>query len=327
MMLRPDQSDGRDIYSFAGGWTWFDVRTNDWLSPWIGELRMQYPYSGEWFDLASSLKGRNYLSVRFKGGVEPVLMGTMLYHVTEGAPQVSRSEQFYFYVEDGILITVNLDDYTRSAMAEEDRRSMLHQCERPIDGLCVLARTILHYFHEGMDRFEGNLRLVEQDMQKHNRRSLLDRILTARFELLDWNNLFIPFQELIAAMKEGYHDSLEGSRSFQQLRHRVERLEQLFRHYEREIDTLVSIDDAVSSFRGNEIMKTLTIFTVVFTPPTVIGGIWGMNFENLPTIKTSWGFTVIILITLIWMSGIYLWMRSKGWTGDLLRVKSRDKNI
>lgn len=325
-MLGPDRMEGQDIYTFAGGWKWYDVRTDNWQSSWIGELRTRYPYTAEWFDQASTLKERNYLSVRFKDGVEPVIMGTMMYKVTDDADHY-KSEQFYFYTDDQVLITINLDDHTRSVMAKSERASMLHQCQKPVDGMFVLARAILHYYHAGMDHFEHNLRLVESDMRTRNRKSLMDSILTSRFELLEWSNLFIPFQELIAAAKEGYHGELDSSRSFQQLLHRVERMEKLIHHYEREIDTLVSIDDAISAFRGNEIMKTLTIFTVVLTPATVVGAIWGMNFENLPAIKTFWGFAVVSGFTLLWTGGMYLWMRAKGWTGDLLQVKSSNKNL
>lgn len=192
-------------------------------------------------------------------------MGTMLYKVTDDADHY-KSEQFYFYTDDQVLITINLDDHTRSVMAKSERASMLHQCQKPVDGMFVLARAILHYYHAGMDQFEHNLRLVESDMRTRNRKSLMDSILTSRFELLEWSNLFIPFQELIAAAKEGYHGELDSSRSFQQLLHRVERMEKLIHHYEREIDTLVSIDDAISAFRGNEIMKTLTILRLCSRP-------------------------------------------------------------
>ncbi|GAE09410.1 magnesium transporter CorA family protein [Paenibacillus sp. JCM 10914] len=318
--------EGQDIYTLAGGWEWYDVRVGGFKSELIGEWKIHDPYTMEWLDLAATLEGRDYLSVRYKDGVEPVLMGSLLYVVTEEGKNQQIPEQFYFYADGSVLITINLDDHTRRSMAKSERVSMLHQCERPVEGLFVLARTILHYYHTGMDRFEVNLRQVEARMRERNRRTLMDAILTARFELLDWSNRFIPFQELLAASREGYHDSLDDSRAFNQLQYRVERLGQLIHHYEREIDTLVSIDDAISGFRGNEIMKTLTIFTVVFTPATVIGAVWGMNFENLPGIETPWGFIVVTGITLAWMGGMYWWLRTKGWTGDLLRVKARKKN-
>ena len=73
-------------------------------------------------------------------------MGTMLYKVTDDADHY-KSEQFYFYTDDQVLITINLDDHTRSVMAKSERASMLHQCQKPVDGMFVLARAILHYYH------------------------------------------------------------------------------------------------------------------------------------------------------------------------------------
>lgn len=317
----------QNVYTFAGGWTWYDLQIDDWDAPLMGELRNQFPYTGRWFDYASTLKGKNYLSVRFPEGINPIMIGSILYTVTTEIDDEKKNEQFYFYIDDQVLMTFNLDEHTRGVMREAGRVSMMHQCSRPIDGMFVLSRAILHYFHVGMDRFEEKLRSVESEMEKQNKRYLMDSILNSRFELIYWNNLFISFQELIAAAKEGYLDSLEDSRFYKQLFHRVERMEKLFQHYEREIDTLVSIDDAIAGFRGNEIMKTLTIMTVIFTPATVVGAIWGMNFENLPLIKVSWGFTASILFTLAMTVGMYMWMHVKGWTGDLLRVKSKNKNI
>lgn len=321
------QEEGQCVYTFASGWTWYDLQIDDWSSPLIGELRSSFPHTSKWFDLASSLKDKNYLSVRFPDGTDPIMVGATLYTVATNLNDDQSNEQFYFYLDKEVLITFNLDEHTRGVMREDDRVSMMHQCPRPIDGMFVLSRVILHYFHVGMDKFEVKLRKVEAGMRQHNKRHLMDSILSSRFELIQWNNLFIPFLELIAASKEGYLESLDNSRFYKQFLYRVERMERLFHHYEREIDTLVLIDDAVSGVRGNDIMKTLTIMTVIFTPATVIGSIWGMNFENLPLITVSWGFTASMLLILAMTGGMYMWMHMKGWTGDLLKVRSRNKDM
>ena len=86
-----------------------------------------------------------------------------------------------------------------------------------------------------------------------------------------------------------------------------------------EIDTLLMMDDAISNFRGNDIMKTLTIFTALFTPAAVVGGIWGMNFNHIPWASEPWGFMVMTLIIVIATLCIYGWLWKKGWTGDLLK--------
>lgn len=106
----------------------------------------------------------------------------------------------------------------------------------------------------------------------------------------------------------------------------MERMEVLFERYEKEIDTMISMDNAISGFRGNEIMKTLTIVTTVFTPVMAVGAIWGMNFENLPWIQTRLGFTGVMLGTLLITAGMYYWMYLKGWTGDLLNNQRQVKD-
>lgn len=40
----------------------------------------------------------------------------------------------------------------------------------------------------------------------------------------------------------------------------------------------------------NDIVKVFTIMSVVFLPPTLIASIYGMNFEHIPFLHTSWGF-------------------------------------
>ena len=48
--------------------------------------------------------------------------------------------------------------------------------------------------------------------------------------------------------------------------------------------------------RQNEIMKVLTIVTTIFMPLTLITGWYGMNFSNMPELKSSWGYGIVILV-------------------------------
>ncbi|MGI2168785.1 magnesium transporter CorA family protein [Shewanella sp. MF05960] len=70
---------------------------------------------------------------------------------------------------------------------------------------------------------------------------------------------------------------------------------------------------SVSAHKTNRVMMTLTLVTAIFLPLTVIAGIYGMNFDNMPELKWSYGyFAVLILMALIAVSG--LWMaKIKRW--------------
>ncbi|KQY93060.1 magnesium transporter [Paenibacillus sp. Root52] len=313
----------RDRLSFSNKWQWWD-----WVAPdkesmdeVLHELTESFPEMQYWLRKIPEVHS-NYLSVRFMNGEEPVIFGSLLYAVKNEKDSERKENQMFFYVDQSTLVTLNMDNNTRGIMNTGERAAMLNQCNEARDGMFVLFRAILHYYHVGMDHFEMNLRELERKMESRNARTLMDQILVSRYELLYWSNQFIPFSELIAASKEAYLDEIQDNRFFRQLQHRIERIERLFQHYEKEIDTLISIDNATSGVRGNEIMKTLTIVTSVFTPATAAGAIWGMNFENLPLIDKTWGVVLVIALILGSMSGMYIWMMMKGWTGDLLRMKS-----
>lgn len=312
------------------GWLWIDleVKEDEWDSPNVRRLWQDYPLTREWLDALPKLES-NQLSVRFPDGREPILYGSLFYSVQEEIRDAQADCLLaHFFVSSDVLVTINLDANTTQVMNQKDNEIMLLDCPRPVDGLFVLTRVILHYFRVGMDRFERNLRKVEELMKKRNRKYLMDQILSARFELLHWSNLFIPFLELVTAAREAYLEQMEDSIPFRRFLYRAERMSGLVQHYEKEIDTLISIDDAVSGFRGNDIMKTLTIMTAVFTPATVIGAIWGMNFDFLPWVKQGlFGFALICGVTLLTTVGFYIWIRAKGWTGDLLEVEEENSNL
>ena len=68
-----------------------------------------------------------------------------------------------------------------------------------------------------------------------------------------------------------------------------------------------------ASHRSNEVMRVLTVFSIFFMPLNFIAGIYGMNFEHMPELKTSWGYPVVLLSMGFITAAIYLWARRKGW--------------
>jgi magnesium transporter len=63
----------------------------------------------------------------------------------------------------------------------------------------------------------------------------------------------------------------------------------------------------------NYIFKVLTVVTVCISLPTLIAGVYGMNFENMPELKTVYGYPLAIVGMII--SGIlpFVYFRRKKW--------------
>ncbi len=63
----------------------------------------------------------------------------------------------------------------------------------------------------------------------------------------------------------------------------------------------------------NNILKIFSVATVFLLPPSVIAGIFGMNFAHMPGLQQPWGFGVAIAAMVVSAVGPYLWFRQRGW--------------
>ena len=50
----------------------------------------------------------------------------------------------------------------------------------------------------------------------------------------------------------------------------------------------------LSSHRLNQVMRVLTVITVIFVPLSFLAGVYGMNFDNMPELHTRFGYYVLL---------------------------------
>ncbi len=83
-----------------------------------------------------------------------------------------------------------------------------------------------------------------------------------------------------------------------------------------ELQKLESKINLIFSIQGhhlNEVMKTLTIFSIIFIPITFLAGIYGMNFENMPELKTQYGYFVLLGVMFSISVIIIIYFKRKKW--------------
>ena len=67
------------------------------------------------------------------------------------------------------------------------------------------------------------------------------------------------------------------------------------------------------SNRMNEVMKVLTIISTIFIPLTFLAGVYGMNFENMPELKQTWGYPAVLVVMITVAIGLVLFFKRKKW--------------
>lgn len=169
-------------------------------------------------------------------------------------------------------------------------------------------------------------------------------LLNPRSLFNDWTALLDARIELrkLDQLSEGQHDAVQELRDYLVDNHiggdgrakdmllvrandvmeHIARVLNHARRLESTIESAVQIHFSAMAHRTSEIMRTLTVITALFMPLTLITGIFGMNFTDMPLIKSKDGFwitmglMVVIVIALLFVFRRKRYLDDRGLDGD-----------
>ena len=166
-----------------------------------------------------------------------------------------------------------------------------------------------------MEKLGEEVELVEEEVIRRSNTRSLARINQLRKELIVLKRNIAPVRDLLNGIIRSESDLLDD-RTTKYFKDVYDHIIQAYDLSENYRDMMTSMQDLYINnvnLKLNEVMKVMAIVTCLLAPATVIGGIFGMNFEFIPSIHNKWGFfsaVGLMLLIPIWM----LWMfRKKGW--------------
>lgn len=147
-------------------------------------------------------------------------------------------------------------------------------------------------------------------------------LLDARIELHKLEHLCEEQHDALQELRDHLIDSLDSNgnqRTYDLLLVRVndvmEHVTRVLNHARRletSVESAVQIHFSAMAHRTSEIMRTLTVITALFMPLTLITGIFGMNFVEMPLLKEKSGFWITMaLMAIIVAVSLFLFRRKR----------------
>ncbi len=148
---------------------------------------------------------------------------------------------------------------------------------------------------------------LDEKMTIDPRKELLDEINVFKREINFLRKSILPAKEMILTLVKSDTDFLSNKNRlhFRELQYNINEAVELSDSYREILFDQISIYHTIVSTRLNDIMRTLTIFSVIFIPLTFIVGVYGTNFDILPELHWKngyyimWGVMVVIALAML----------------------------
>ncbi len=93
----------------------------------------------------------------------------------------------------------------------------------------------------------------------------------------------------------------------------VSSLNEFSTHLTDKVQFLLDTTLGLINIAQNSLIKVLTVVSIVGIPPTLIAGIYGMNFKNIPELSWRFGYAYAWGVMIVSAIAPLLWFRKRGW--------------
>ncbi|MBP2614293.1 magnesium and cobalt transport protein CorA [Agrobacterium pusense] len=208
-----------------------------------------------------------------------------------------------------------------SARSHRELREQLEQSPRLLDhGPDYVLHGIIDFVVDGYLPMVEALEDKVLEMEKHMLISFLEREQIRR--LFRMRRQVIRFQRILGPMAEvvGKLTNLElpciddnAKAYFRDVLDHVRRVEFMMSGLREIITSVFEASNLLEQQRQGTITRQLAAWAAILAVPTAIAGIYGMNFEHMPELKSEYGYYVVIGVILTLCAILYSSFKKTGW--------------
>lgn len=243
------------------------------------------------------------------------LVVRMLYFMPES--REVTTEQISFVVSDGVVLSFqekggDVFDKLRERLRKENGQRRYYGADYL---LYSLLDAIVDNYFVVLEELGEQIETLEQELVNDPNPDALTRLHHYKTEMIYLRRSVWPMREVVNALQhsDATFFAAETRPFFNDLYdHVVSAIESV--EIMREIlSEMLDIYLSSVSQRMNQVVKVLTVISTIFMPLTFLVGIYGMNFDYMPELRSRWGYPAIWLVMLTVAISMLVIFRRKKW--------------
>jgi magnesium transporter len=165
-----------------------------------------------------------------------------------------------------------------------------------------------------LDKIGYKLDTLEDDVFEGRSEDIVRDISNAKQEIISYRKIIKPERSTLRLLERHVERFLpeELELYFDDIVDAAERIWDTLDNYKEVVEGLEDTNESVISHRQNNVLRILTVVSVILLPLTLISGIFGMNV-HFPGFDTVWAFWTIAGVMLATAVGLIAFFRYKRW--------------
>ena len=242
-----------------------------------------------------------------------IVLKTAKYHDDSETVEIGEINLF---VGPGFLISVRhggpspLDGVRRQIESRDD----LLRCG-PGSVMHAIVDRVIDDYQPVLAGIEDDIEEVEEQVFSATRDAPTERIYKLKREVLSMHRatapLIDPLERLAGGRYPHVHEDIREY--FRDVYDHVERANDAVESMREMLNGVLDANTAQVGVRQNEDMRKITAWVAIVAVPTMVAGIYGMNFEHMPELKWEFGYPAALLLMLSVCTALYRSFKRAGW--------------
>lgn len=188
------------------------------------------------------------------------------------------------------------------------------------DNISLLYEIIVslqEYCYPIMDHLSLDVKNIEGNIFNERERAMVREILLIKRNILNFRKIMEAHKDVLQklsrtkisylladGMKQYYSDLIDHTKNIWDMLNGQKEM----------IEALEDTNTSLISFKLNDIMRTLTVFSVIVFPLTLLAAVFGMNTVNgMPFVQSDYGFWGVVTVMIVGASCMYFYFKNKRW--------------
>jgi magnesium transporter len=227
-----------------------------------------------------------------------------------------RTHDVDFFLGRNYLVTI----HSGESRSFDQIRSICERNARALgDGTPALMHRIIDAmvdnYRPEIDELSDRLDAIEEDVFQRTSPNLSRRILDFKRDVSSLRRVVQPERDVVGRLARREFPVIDEQTSFgfRDVYDHLVRLNQTIDSMRDTVNTAIQVNLAMITIGESEVTKRLAAYAALVAVPTMIAGVYGMNFKEMPELSWTWGYPFALFL-MVSIDFVLFWrFRRAGW--------------